>query len=295
MTIKREIMKFIIPTSIFGIKNDSLAGRKVIPLYLGPESFKISEQKIIKETLTKGGYIIEYWGEQMPTITANGTTGSGGILAIEILRSIYRNEQIQMENLLLQRATDAETDVQFLNNATVRSGVRIAIDSLIENGLSEIENGIRSTIDRITELFDQSVEENTNPIELIPSLGAFAVSVDLYFQGLKYRGYFTSFDVSESSESPGLFSYNFTFKVLRRSGKRSNFMPWHRNPFDENGDPRSASIPIEGPRVDELSYPASYADSESISQPTSTFSQAENPVILDPNDVGISRLNKVRS
>jgi hypothetical protein len=301
MTIKRDVMKFLIPTSIFGIKSDSLAGRKVIPLYIGPESFKINETKIIKETLTKGGFIVEYWGEQLPVISVTGGTGSGGILAIEILRSIYRNEQIQMEQLLLLRAREAEADSQFglrnTDNATVRAGVRLAFDALFENGLSEIQSGIKTTIDRIGEIFDQSVEENTNPIELIPSLGAYAVSVDLYFQGLKYRGFFTNFNVNESATEPGLFTYDFSFKVLKRSGKRSNFMPWHRNPFDENGEARTASIPIEGARVDELSYAATYNlnNSAIAGEPTSTFSQAESPLQLDENDVGISRLNKVRS
>lgn len=295
-------MKFLIPTSVFGIKSETLAGRQLIPCYISPQEFNVDESKLITETFTKGGYFVEYWGEELPTITARGTTGSGGIEAIEILRAIYRNEQIQMEEVLRNRARNAAdssaTVFQDGASATAQQGVISALDSLFENGFSEILNGSQSVIDQIGSIFEESVEENTNPTTLMPSLGAFAVSVDLYLQGFKYRGYFKDFRVTESGEGPGLFDYNFTFKVLRRTGQRKNFMPWHRNPYDSNGNPTEASIPIEGNRLDELSYgtnPDTYGTIVSTDG-FSTFTGTQNQTELaDPNDVGTNRLKKVQS
>lgn len=302
MPIKRITMKFLIPVNISGIKSETLSGRRLIPCYISPQEFNIDERKLITETFTKGGYMVEYWGEELPVITARGTTGSGGIEAIEILRAVYRNEQIQMAQVLRERAREAAeaagTTLQDTSSATASAGIVSALDSLFENGISEIIDGTKSVVEEITSIFEDSVEEDTNPVTFIPSLGAFAVAVDLYMQGFKYRGFFTDFRVTESGESPGIFEYNFTFKVLRRSGVRKNFMPWHRNPYDSSGNPTEASIPIEGPRVDELSYgtdPDTYGSivtTDGFSTFTGTQNQAEIP---DANDVGVSRLKKVQS
>src|SRR5690606_22356633 len=224
------------------------------------------------------------------------STGSGGVEAIEIPRKVYRNEQIQMDQVLRELAREAaeaaRTALHDTSSSTTSAGIISALDSLFGNGFSEIIDGTKSVSEEITSIFEDSVEENTNPVTFIPSLGAFAVAVDLYLQGLKYRGYFADFRVTESAESPGLFDYSFTFKVLRRSGKRSNFMPWHRNPYDANGNPTKASIPIEGARVDELSY-GTDPDTWGTVVATdgfSTFTGSQNRTeIPDPNDVGVSR------
>ena len=299
MTIKRTVMKFIVPTSVFGINSETLSGRRVIPCYISPNEFSIDEKKLITETFTKGGYIVEYWGEQLPVITGRGTTGSGGPEAVEILRSVYRNEQIQMEQLLIDRAREASQAVQstLQDTSTViaQTGVTSALDSLFGNGFSEIIDGSQSIIDEISSIFSDSPDEIPNPVTLIPSTGAFAVSVDLYLQGFKYRGYFSDFRVSESGESPGLFDYNFTFKVLRRIGKRSNFMPWHRNPYDSTGAPTEASIPLEGSRLDELTFSSEseFSNNSRADGGIPAITAIENTGVVDPNNVGISRFNKV--
>src|SRR5690606_12088700 len=144
------------------------------------------ERKLITETFTKGGYMVEYWGEDLPTISVRGSTGSGGVEAIEILRAVYRNEQIQMDQVLRERAREAaeaaRTALQDTSSSTTSAGIISALDSLFENGFSEIIDGTKSVIEEITSIFEDSVEENTNPVTFIPSLGAFAVAVDLYLQ-----------------------------------------------------------------------------------------------------------------
>lgn len=295
MAIKREVLKFLIPVSIFGIQSETLSGRQVIPLYISPTTFNIEENKIIIETLTKGGYLVEYWGEKLPVISASGTTGSGGIEAIEILRSVYRNEQIQMYNLLQQRGTElsefAPAALRNTNAASTQAGLVSFFDSLTRNGISEIINGTQSVIDEIVDIFEEPIEENPEPVTLIPNLGTFAVAVDLYLQGFKYRGYFKSFRISETGESPGIFNYDFTFSVLRRSGERKNFMPWHRNPYNPDGTPKPASIPLEGPRIDELSYPNNL---ETFNTVTNTNFRAQllntETAQAEINSVSINRL-----
>lgn len=299
MPIKRITMKFLVPITVFGIKSDTIVGRRLIPCYISPQNFRTEEGKIITETMTKGGFIIEYWGEKLQVINVDGTTGSGGIEAIEILHSIYRNEQIQMEQLLRNRARtlsqESAAALQDTATSTAQAGIVSALDSLFEDGFSEIINGVKSVVEEITDIFEDTVEDITNPVTLIPSLGAFAVAVDLYMQGAKYRGYFSSFTVSESADSPGLFDYSFSFSVLRKVGKRKNFMPWHRNPYDANGNPVQASIPIQGPQIQELSAPSNLNTTNSVVSIDTLNRFIDAPTAqAETNDVGISRAEQAR-
>lgn len=297
MSIKRNVLKFLIPINIMGVKSNTVSNRRVIPCYISPQDLKIDEKKIINQTFTKGGYIVEYWGEELPSLSASGTTGSGGIEVINILRSIYRNEQIQMANILRARDAEARELSSGEQTGTRTAGFISALDSLSGDGFSEILSGTSSIIDEITDIYNEAVASVATPVTFIPSLGAFAVSVDLYMQGVKYRGYFTDFRTTENAESIGLFDYSFTFKVLRISGKRKNSMPWHRNPYDQGGNPKSASIPIEGARLDELSYQTNATGN--INENTngfSTFIDDRNiSEIPDVNDVGVSRFKKAQS
>jgi hypothetical protein len=251
-------MKFLIPLTVESLSRDDLVGRAVVPVYVNPETFNIQNTKIISETLTKGGYAVQYWGEQLSEIQAGGSTGSGGIEAINILYAIYKNEISQFNKILLERSVllsdvtqSAISDTSKLN---VGTGITSILNELTQGGFSDIVDGTKSAIEQITNSALGITENNPNSIELIPSIGAFAVSMILYWQGEKFTGYFKNFRVDENASSPGIFNYQFTFMVTKRSGTRTNFMPWHRSPVDSSGQPISASIPRDGPQPNELSF-----------------------------------------
>jgi hypothetical protein len=256
--VVRRVMQFLIPTSIDALGRDDLVDRTIVPVYINPQSFSIQESKIINENLTKGGYVIQYWGEELPIIQASGTTGSGGIEAVNILRDVYRHEQTQFKALLDGRSADLASEAQAAlnntSNATASAGLTNILDTITDGGFSGIVDGISSSIEAITNAAQGIVESNPNRVQLIPSIAAFAISIDLWWQGEKFRGYFTSFSVDENASTPGHFDYQFTFKVIKRSGVRTNFMPWHRSPTDAAGQPITASTPKEGARTDELSF-----------------------------------------
>lgn len=287
-------MQFLVPTSIKALSSNDLTDRSIIPVYINPQTFSIQEVKIINESLTKGGYVIQYWGEELPTIQASGFTGSGGIEAVNILRDVYRNEQIQFRNLLNSRSDElaalARESLNDTSTATTQAGLTNILDTITNGGFSGIVDGVKSTIEAVTDAALGISQNNPNRVELIPSLAAFAVSIDLFWQGEKFRGYFKSFNVEETAQEPGHFNYNFEFKVIKRTGKRTNFMPWHRSPFDASGEPTTASTPKEGARVDELSFPTTQ-QSFASSKVKSVFSspQDEEPQLTDGTPVPINR------
>lgn len=202
-------------------------GMGFVEMYINPQQMNIQEQKVIKPQRTKGGYIIQYWGEELVTIKLNGTTGSSGIEGINILRDIYRAEQNsfqQIEQIMVDR----------FKEYTVGSSISGIVGRVANDGISGAGKGILGSV----------LGGSSNP-PLLPTLGSLAVAVELYYQGWVFKGYFTSFNVTEAvTEGVGVFKYDLNFTVLDRRGIRRNNMPWHRTPatLDPYGNPKGYNI-----------------------------------------------------
>lgn len=299
MSVVRKTMKFLVPVTIDALGRNDLSGRTIIPLYLNPQSMSIQETKIINKQLTKGGFVIQYWGEELPTISVSGTTGSGGIEAINILRSIYRHEQLQFNVILQDRARlldkAARESLENTTAASVGAGVTSMLDEITGGAFSEIADGVSSFIEEVTDAALGISDSVPNRVELIPTLASFATSIDLFWQGETFRGYFQDFNVDENAATPGHFDYKFTFTVIKRTGERGNFMPWHRSPYDLSGAPIVASIPPEGSQLQELSFPTSQQNILGTTSLKSTFNQTQEGPSKDVNSVSINRLSKIKT
>lgn len=197
----RELLRWRVP--MFG----------VIDMYINPQSLVIEEKKIIQKQRTKGGYIIQYWGEELAVVRLSGHTGSSGIEGINALRQAYRSEQdaFQSVSQILIDKLNA-----FTGSNTLQDGTNRAASNATGQGA--------------TEALPTIMGSGANP-PLLPTLASLATSVEMYYQGWAFRGYFESFNVDESvTNGVGVFNYNLVFNVLDRRGYRSNFMPWHREP-----------------------------------------------------------------
>jgi hypothetical protein len=198
-------------------------GLGFVDMYINPQQMNIQEKKVTKQQRTKGGYIIQYWGEELIRIKLSGTTGASGIEGINILRKVYRAEQDsfkQVEQTLADR-------LQNYNNSSSLTGI---VSKASSGDISGAAGGILNSV----------MGESANP-SLLPTLGSLALSVEMYYQGWVFKGYFDSFDYEESTSNNGVgvFRYNLEFIVVDRRGIRSNFMPWHRSPatLDSTGNP----------------------------------------------------------
>jgi hypothetical protein len=244
---KRETIKFLIPTSLASLGDSGVSDREIIPLYINPSSIQTNYTKNISETQTIGGFIIQYWGDRITTMSIGGTTGSGGIEAINILYGIYKSEQIQFKNILLKRQSDLAKEIAEEQKAAQArgniSGLQ-AFDQVLFNGaFSNFANGLSETMDFFKSAVAGNDSSYNRTVNLLPTLSAFAVSIDMHFQGKVFRGYIDSMNVNENASSPGHFDYTIQFKALKEYGVRNNFMPWHTNPRNEAGKP------IQKPKV----------------------------------------------
>lgn len=177
-----------------------------IQMYINPENFQVNESKTINHTRTKGGFVVQYWGDNLTEITLRGTTGSSGVRGVQVLRDIYRAENKAFELVAVRQTQQLRDSIQSnFNIDTAGDALRNASEAI----------------------------SNSNFI-LRPSLGSLALSILLFYQGIQYRGFFTSFSVTESTEKLGLFDYNLVFMVTETRGRRKNFMAWHKEPLADD-------------------------------------------------------------
>ncbi|HUU87282.1 MAG TPA: hypothetical protein VMX17_05970 [Candidatus Glassbacteria bacterium] len=200
-TYRRNMMKWLVPEVGF------------VEMYVNPQSVSVSNAKTIKSDRTKGGFIIQYWGEELTDIKISGTTGTSGIEGINVLEDVYRGEQVAFNVIAInEQAKQQEENVNSWID-TIFPSLGDALDFFSGFGAND---------------------SNTPFPSPKPTLGYYASAIELYWHGMIYRGFFTNFSVTERSDNLGWFDYEMGFKATLIKGRRSNFMPWHRNPQPGN-------------------------------------------------------------
>lgn len=183
-----------------------LPNGSAVQMYVNPENIDISENKNIVNRRVKGGYLIQYWGEELTQITLSGTTGSSGVVGVNILRDIYRSENRGFDVIAAQLQNEVEDSSQSLLSG-------------------------ESTANYLQRL---AVEKYNRQFLLRPSLASLAASVIMFYQGVQYKGFFKSFTVRELASKLGLFDYTMVFMATETRGRRKNFLAWHKEPMADD-------------------------------------------------------------
>lgn len=201
----------------------------IIPMFINPQSISYSNTKLINKERTKGGFIIQYWGEDLSELTLDGHTGSSGIEGLNVLFEIYRAEQYMFDSIALTMA--AESSVSGINDLVSNAlGGGDGIGGILGGGLSAI-SGLGGGTEGGQSVLPKDV----------PSLAAMATGIEFYYSGWVFRGYFTSMSITESVDHMGFFKYNIKFMVTQRRGYRTNTFANQRSATDGFTDPGSTS------------------------------------------------------
>lgn len=215
--LRRNIITWFVPE--FGI----------VRMYVNPSSISYAHKKIISKDRTKGGYTLQYWGEDLTTLSIQGTTGSSGIEGINALYEIYRAEQYAFDGVgLTLAANNASADVA--NNLVQGAGGALgsAIGGLFgadQAGSSALGAGLLGGI------LGLNSPNNNLSAKNIPSLAQLAFTVEMYYNGWVYRGFFENMTINEKAND-FLLDYNITFVATQRRGYRVNYFPWTRSAKD---------------------------------------------------------------
>ena len=194
-----------------------------VQMFINPQNITYQHKKLINKDKTKGGFTLQYWGEELDQLNISGTTGSSGIEGINALYEIYRAEQYAFDaTALSMAANNAATDVA--NNVSVGLGGAIGQvlgGTNLSSGLtgSGILGGVLGLDQPGTALAPQN----------IPSLASLAFAVEMYYNGWVYRGFFQDMTVTEKADN-FLLDYQMTFMATQRRGYRSNYYAWSESP-----------------------------------------------------------------
>src|SRR5579864_6992505 len=83
-----------------------------VRMFINPQNITYNHKKLINKDRTKGGYTLQYWGEELSTLNISGVTGSSGIEGINMLYEIYRAEQYAFDAVgLTLAANNASADM----------------------------------------------------------------------------------------------------------------------------------------------------------------------------------------
>lgn len=172
-----------------------------VQMYINPQNFEVRDSKQINHTRTKGGFVVQYWGANLTQLTIRGTTGSSGITGINVLNDIYNAENRAFDLVAAQQT-----------NALVQ---QLSDSSLGSTGFGDVVSQVATQV-------------NQSNFILRPSLASLATSILLFYQGIQYRGFFTEFSVTESTDRLGLFDYTMVFMATEKSGVRKNVFAWQK-------------------------------------------------------------------
>jgi len=189
---KRRMLKWMVPE------------RGVVEMYINPQNISIKHSKNIKSERSKGGFITQYWGEELIAITITGHTGSSGIEGINVLYDIYRGEQVAFDVIALEALAKSKNED--------------------EEYLTALVPGLGQITDFMKDLGEQM--QGTGLSIPKPTLGFYASTVEFFWMGEVYRGFFDGFGVTENAESLGIFNYDISFKATQKRGVRTNYLPW---------------------------------------------------------------------
>ena len=198
-------------------------------MYINPQSIAYNLKKLITNERTKGGYIVQYWGEELTTLNINGHTGGAGVEGLNVLYEIYRAEQLLFDPIALTMASDNSVS---------------GLNSLVDNTLGNI-GGFGQTLSSVTQgvLGLDPLSQSILPTN-VPSLASMALGIELYYTGWVFRGYFNSFSFTESAERLGLFDYQIQFTVTQRRGYRTNSLGWQRSAISGPSNNSAGGVPL---------------------------------------------------
>lgn len=240
--LRRNIITWFVPE--FG----------TVRMYVNPNSIRYNFRKLITQSMTKGGYTLQYWGEELPTLYISGTTGSAGVEGINVLYEIYRAEQYAFDTTgLVISANNAAQNLATDGFNAIGNAIGGSIGGLLFGGTNTSSAG--NTVQNagiVGGLFGLNTPTNSLAASNYTTLAQLAFTVEMYYDGWVYRGYFSQFDFTETTEFT--WNYNLNFVVTQRRGYRTNYFPWHKNPAN-------------GPS--QYTTPSSFSGYASLGNPTS--------------------------
>lgn len=201
-------------------------------LLINPASLEWSLSNTVQETRTRGGFMQEFWGSELDTLSASGTTAAAYVASFDPVRASADRGAVAGSNIGgffggLGSALGAIAGG--VAGALAPKGKRQGGGLTIRNLRSD-SAGYRN----LRRLID--VYRSNGIIYGMRAMGNYAVGngpekpafrktllyggyVSILYDGITYRGFFENFEIREAGEAPFWLEWSFTFKVESHTGK----------------------------------------------------------------------------
>lgn len=178
----------------------------VVTLLINPQTMNSSFSKKVNASFTRGGFIVEQWGENLDVLNFSGTIGAYYVISNSTagtgLNRYDRSKSYSFRNLMEIFLIYRNNGSIYLNSAKKPENNQKAkkqnklVDSAGYKRVDQrVPNSLKTTKTRISSVGD----------------------VYLQYDRTLYLGSFDTFSIEEDASRPFSLSYNFSFTVLRRS------------------------------------------------------------------------------
>lgn len=178
-------------------------------LDINPKSLAIAMNKANNDSLyTRAGFVPQFWGEELDTISVQGTTAA------------FVHEE---KGITRQEAKDTVGYQNFIgllllyknNGANFRKSGQSRTDATY---FSSIEQSSKKTLSALKASYKLKKQKEVNAIEFITSSPRKIIDtrfiLEMKYLDLLCYGFFDSFQYTESADKPFHFDYSFEFVVL---------------------------------------------------------------------------------
>ena len=192
-----------------------------------PQTFQKTCNKIVQESLTNSGYVINHWGNQLDIITVSGVTASKVGVPQHYKKDEFltANTQSLINDLSSSSGTAkhgpkqwADVDRFMLKLEQIYKTDKERVGSLMDLLKGNILTGIIGLNPFKGSNWKKITDKDSNRSELLKSIKegyASRAQSFIVYDYCIYWGYFTNFSYTESAtDKPRQYSYNFTFKVV---------------------------------------------------------------------------------
>ena len=167
-------------------------------LLVNPANLDWSLTNTVQETRTRGGFMQEFWGSELDTLSASGTTAVAYVASFDPTVATTAGKR-QGGGLTIR---DLRSDSAGYRN------LRRLVDVYRSNG---IIYGMRA-------MGNYAVGNGPEKPAFRKAL-LYGGYVNIFYDGITYRGFFENFEIRETGEAPYWLEWNFTFKVESHVGQ----------------------------------------------------------------------------
>lgn len=185
---------------IYNVNGLAIAG---LILTINPASVSLNASKIINRTPTMSGWVEDHWGEELDTITFQGSTGA----------FIWNDPKEIVPTNIKAPLTDTPQQIRDVFNKleNITDMGTVAPQGTGQHSGLAVEQRRSTATYKEFRHFIQLMNGNGATFDIY-GLVSGRLYIQITYDYAQYRGYFESFDITESADSPFKFTYTVTFK-----------------------------------------------------------------------------------